>query len=103
MAQPNKALKGSDFTTRKMKKTKAVMVANHDCDDVAMAMPSKSEIFVVKLAKARETVHNCKDKNEILVMQQEITANLAFMLIIKVVKEKNQAKLHYIPEHRMSI
>ena len=94
-----KALKGSDFITGKMKKIKAVMASNCDCDDVAMS--SKSEKFAAKeLATARETVRNYKDKKEII--QPEITVDLAFVLIIKVGREKNQAKLHYILEHRMS-
>jgi hypothetical protein len=78
-----KALKGSNFITGKMKKIQVVTAVNHNCDDVEMAMSSKLDIFVVKLAKARETACNYKyTKKEIL--QQEITADLAFASIIKV-------------------
>jgi len=68
-----------------MKKIKVVMAVNYD-RDVTMAMSSKSDIFAAKLAKARETARNYKDKKEII--QQEITADLAFVSIIKVGREK---------------
>ena len=45
-----KALKGSDFITGKIKKVKALMVANCDHDDVVMAMSSKSNKIAVKLS-----------------------------------------------------
>ena len=85
MAQRNKGAKQRDFITGKMKKIKVVMAVNYD-RDVTMAMSSKSDIFAAKLAKARETARNYKDKKEII--QQEITADLAFVSIIKVGREK---------------
>lgn len=48
-----KALKGSDFITGKIKKVKALMVANCDHDDVVMAMSSKSNKIAVKLSQGK--------------------------------------------------
>jgi len=48
-----KALKGSDFIKRKIKEVKALMVANCDCEDVAMAMLSKSDEIAVKLSQGK--------------------------------------------------
>ena len=79
--QQSKALKGSDFITAKMRKIQLVTASNYNRNDVEMDMSSKSDMFAAKLAKARETARNNKDKK---IIQQEITADLAFASILKV-------------------